>query len=70
MVDKVKVYRSETVVSVAEIEAPTEDAALKFARAAEGMPNPPEYKEIERRGVRLSLSEDIGTRKPKGEPTK
>lgn len=65
MAEKVKVYKSETVVSVTEIEAQTDEQALKYARVSEGMPNSPEYKEVERRGVRFSLSPDIGTRQPK-----
>ena len=58
----VKIYKTETVVSVAEVEAPTPEKALKFARASEGMPSEPVYAETERRNMRLSLSSEIGKR--------
>lgn len=64
----VKVYKSQTVISVAEVEVAgnaTDESALKYARAAEGMPNAPEYTEVDRRGTRLSLSEEIGKRETK-----
>lgn len=66
----VTVYRSETVISKTEIDAPTPEQALKVARALEGMSTQPEYTEIKRQGLRISLSEDIGTRKPKAAPAK
>lgn len=63
----VKVYRTETVVSVAEVEALSDQQALKVARATEGLQSMPQYQEIERRSVRLSLSIERAPRAPKGD---
>lgn len=61
----VKVYRRETVISEAEIDAPTPEQAIRFVRAAVGMSHMPEFKEVERRDNGFSLSSDIGKRKEK-----
>ena len=54
--EKFKVYKHETVTSVAEIEAADEQQAIRIARATEGSPQAPQYTESERRNARLSLS--------------
>lgn len=61
----VKVYRMETVVSEAEIDAQTPEQTLKFVRASIGMSHFPEFKEMDRRDRGFSLSADIGKRKAK-----
>lgn len=61
----VKVYRRETVISEAEIDAQTPEQALKFVRASVGMSHFPEFKETERRDGGYSLSPDIRKRKGK-----
>ena len=52
----VKIYKHETILSVAEVEAPTEAQAIRYARAAVGMDDEPKYQEQFRRNPRLSLS--------------
>lgn len=64
--EKFKVYKHETVTSVAEIEAPSEEQALKFARVSEGMPGAPEYSEMSRRNPRLSASPEVTRETKKG----
>lgn len=61
----VKVYRRETVISEAEVDAPTPEQALRFVRASVGMPHMPEFTVTERRDNGFSLSPDIGKRKEK-----
>lgn len=53
----VKIYKHETVTSVAEVEAPSEAQALRYARASQGMANGPEFKETSRSNPRISLKE-------------
>ena len=60
-----KVYRRETVISEAEIDAQTPEQALKFVRASVGMSHFPTFTETSRRDNGFSLSPDIGKRKAK-----
>jgi hypothetical protein len=53
----VKIYKHETITSVAEIEAPSEEQALRFVRASVGMPNGPAFTELSRSNARVSLRE-------------
>lgn len=53
----VKIYKTETVVSVAEIDSPTPEQALKYAKAVEGMQHAPGYLVIGTRSTRFSLNE-------------
>jgi hypothetical protein len=62
-----KVYKTETVVSVTEIDAPTPEQALKFVRASEGMPSAPTFTEMERRSARFGLDPEIGKKKDSSE---
>lgn len=61
----VKVYKHETVTSVAEIEAPSEKQALQYARVTNGMGNAPEFSELTRTNPRISLKE-VMTHEKKG----
>lgn len=51
-----KVYKHETVISAAEVEASSQEQALRYARVTVGMPTEPQYVEVERRNPRLSMS--------------
>lgn len=59
----VTIYRRETVISKAEVDAQTPEQALKFVRASVGMSHFPKFTETERRDGGYSLSPDIGKRK-------
>lgn len=50
----VTIYRSETVITKTEIPVDDAKQAIKFARAADGMPNRPEYEPHASRSVRFS----------------
>lgn len=66
----IEVFKSETVISSALIEAPSPEQALKYARVVSGMPNEPQYTEVSRRSPRLSLSPDINKREKSAEEEK
>jgi len=67
----ITVYRSETVITKTQIDAPDEKAALKFARAADAMPSGrPEYEPHATRSVRFSVEDPTADEAPAGDDGK
>lgn len=62
---KVKVYKRETVISVAEVEVASEAQAVKYVRAVEGTPSAVQFSEQTRNTTGISLSPEIGKRAAK-----
>lgn len=65
----VKVYKRETVISVAEVEVASESQAVKYVRAVEGTLASPSFTEQSRKVTAISLRADVGQKKEDEAPT-